>query len=96
MTPETFVQHAFSVFNFFEGLLWLGVAVGLACVYHKRRRNADLTVAAGLLFMTFGLSDFVEIQTGGWYKPWWLLAWKASDLVGLLVVYRIHRRRLRT
>lgn len=94
MTPEAFVQHVFSVFNLCEGLLWLGIAVGFGFVYHKRRQNAALMAAAGLLFMTFGLSDFVEIQTGGWYKPWWLLAWKAFNLLGFIVVYLLHRRRL--
>jgi hypothetical protein len=94
MTPEAFAQHAFFVFNLCEGLLWLAIALGFAFVYRKRRQNADLMVAAGLLFMTFGLSDFVEIQTGGWYKPWWLLAWKASNLVGFVMVYLLHRRRL--
>ncbi len=96
MTTEALVQRAFSIFNLCEGLLWIGIALGFAFVYRKRRQNADLMAAAALLFMTFGLSDFVEIQTGGWYKPWWLLAWKASNLVGFIVVYVLHRRRLAT
>jgi len=94
MTLETVLQHAFTIFNFCEGLVWLAIAVGFAVVFRKRRQNADLMAAAGLLFMTFGMSDFVEIQTGGWYKPWWLLAWKASNLAGLAAVYVLYRRRL--
>lgn len=93
MALETVLQHAFTIFNLCEGLLWLGIAVGFAFVYRRHHENADLMAGAGLLFMTFGLSDFVEIQTGGWYKPWWLLAWKASNLAGFVVVYMLFRHR---
>jgi hypothetical protein len=48
---------------------------------------------AALLFLVFGISDFVEITTGGWYKPWWLLLWKASCLVGFVIVHTFFRRR---
>jgi hypothetical protein len=32
----------------------------------------------------FGLSDLVESQTGAWWTPWWLFAWKALCVLGLL------------
>ena len=93
MMLETFLRHIFTVFNLCEGLLWLGIGAAFAFALVKRGPNADLMAAAGLLFIAFGLSDFVEIRTGGWYKPWWLLAWKASNLLGLTVVYVLHCRR---
>jgi hypothetical protein len=93
LTLETVTQHVFNFFNICEGVLWIGIALGFAFVYGRRRQNGDLMAAAGLLFATFGLSDFVEIQTGGWYKPWWLLAWKSPNLLGLAIVYALFRRR---
>ena len=62
------------VFNFLEAILWLTVAAGFALVFYRQRRDSDLMLAAGLLFFAFGISDFVEIQTGAWYRPWWLFA----------------------
>ncbi len=95
MSLDNTIQHAVAVFNLLEGLLWLAIAAGLTWRLCRDRSNADLKVVAALLFLTFGLSDFVEIQTGGWYKPWWLLAWKASNLVGFVIVYAMYRRRSR-
>ena len=40
-------------------------------------------------FFAFGISDFVEIHTGAWYRPWWLLAWKATCVAGFPVVFDI-------
>lgn len=90
---EVFVRQAFVVFNLCEGILWISIAVGFAVVYHRHRRNGDLMLASGLLFLAFGASDFVEIHTGGWYKPWWLLSWKAAALAGFVVVYLLFRKR---
>jgi hypothetical protein len=90
---ETVARHLFTGFNAIEGLFWLSLAATFFVVAWRRRRNTGLAIGAGLLFATFGLSDFVEIHTGGWYKPWWLLAWKAFNLIGLATVYGVYRRR---
>lgn len=86
-------ENVFRRFNRAEGIFWIVLGLGFFVVMARRRQNLDLMTAAGLLFVAFGLSDFVEIQTGGWYKPWWLLAWKAANLAGFLVVYLSFRRR---
>ena len=93
MTLDNAIQHTFTLFNLAEGLLWLGIAAGLAFTIHRSRRNTDLRIVTAILFLTFGASDFVEIQTGGWYKPWWLLAWKALNLVGFVILFSQFRRR---
>jgi hypothetical protein len=90
---DAFVECVFVVFNLCEGLLWCGIAVGFVVVLTRKRQNVDLMLAAMFLFMVFGISDFVEITTGGWYKPWWLLLWKASCLAGFAAVYVLFRRR---
>jgi lipopolysaccharide export LptBFGC system permease protein LptF len=93
MPMEAFVERAFVIFNVCEGVLWVAIAAGFAEVYRRRRENGDLMLASGLLFLVFGISDFVEIHTGGWYKPWWMLLWKGSTLVGFVVAYLLFRRR---
>lgn len=89
---ETVARRLFTGFNAVEGLFWLSLAATFLTVAWRRRQNTGLAIGAGLLFATFGLSDFVEIHTGGWYKPWWLLAWKATNLIGLVLVYIAYRR----
>jgi hypothetical protein len=90
---EALATWAFSVFNVCEGLLWIGIAVGFALVYGRKRENGDLMLASGLLFLAFGISDFVEIWTGGWYRPWWMFLWKATTLGGFILVYVLFRIR---
>lgn len=90
---ESFAAQLFVTFNVCEGILWIGIAFGFAASLYQHRENAGLKMAAGFLFLAFGVSDFVEIQTGGWYKPWWLLAWKAGALSGLFGVYILFKRR---
>jgi hypothetical protein len=50
-------------------------------------------LAAGLLLFEFGLSDFVEMQTGAWYRPWWLCLWKTATVIALLALFVLFRRR---
>ena len=81
-------------FNFLEACFWisLGVAFLLAACSKKRRRSPVIT---SFVFVAFGISDLVEIQTGAWWRPWWLLAWKTvcvAMLVGLYAQY-VQRRR---
>lgn len=53
----------------------LGFALG--AVRHTGPARARCVLAA-VTFAAFGLSDVVEVQTGAWYRPWWLFAWKAA------------------
>lgn len=78
--------------NYVEAILWAGIAV-VALV----RRNSRWGYALSAALLAFGVSDLVEAQTGAWYDPWWLLAWKALCValilaVGLIVL-RIRRGR---
>jgi hypothetical protein len=86
------LERMCAVFNFLEAILWLSIAAGFAVVFCRRRKNPRLMLAAGLLFFAFGISDFVEIHTGAWYKPWWLFAWKAACVVGFPIVFGLFWR----
>ena len=63
--------------NLIEGILW--IAIGLCftvALLRPKRRRAKLIAAAN--FIVFGCSDFVEYQTGAWWRPWWLMLWKGT------------------
>ncbi len=82
--------------NFFEGFFW--IAIGLCFAESLRRpglRKAKLI--ATLNFIAFGFSDFVEYHTGAWWRPWWLLLWKAACVCILVVQFigYVKRRRYR-
>lgn len=67
--------------NYVECGLWAGLG---AVTLIKGKGSARL-VLAGML-VAFGISDLVETRTGAWYRPWWLFAWKAICVLGILVV----------
>lgn len=77
--------------NLIEGCVWLAIAgVFLIQIARGRAWRGRLVVAA-VSFAVFGVSDWVEITTGAWWRPWWLFAWKAACVLTfgwLLVEYR--------
>ena len=66
--------------NVAEACLWIGLAV-LAL----RRRVGQWSIGLAAALTLFGVSDLVETQTGAWYDPPWLLAWKAICVLALIV-----------
>lgn len=81
-----------ALFNTFEIFLWS--ALGLA-VWRRGRggppRVRRLSRVAAVAFLVFAASDAMELQTGAWWRPWWLFAWKAACvalLTGCLVAHR--------
>lgn len=81
---ENSVTH--KIFNFLEAGLWISIAAALL-VYSirsesKQRKMAYVAIAA--LFM-FGISDIIEVYTGAWWKPPWLLLLKALCVLALVV-----------
>ncbi len=84
--------------NYIEAALWILMAV-VGGVYAVQgvgtaRRRWWLVAAALALF---GLSDVVEARTGAWWRPWWLLVWKAACLAafaGAAVHYFRQKRRI--
>ena len=69
--------------NMAEAALWGIVAAGFL-VAAVRPRLRMMKLAAGAAFLAFGASDVVEAHTGAWWRPWWLLAWKAACVAVML------------
>lgn len=80
--------------NAFEVVWWIGCG---AVVGAKSLRAGAPHRWRGLLsavtLVLFGLSDVVELQTGAWWRPWWLLVWKALCIAILVTCAWIHFRR---
>ena len=90
------LEEATRVMNLIEGLFWILLAVCCgwkAFVCDKRRKGPWL--AAFGAFLLFGISDFVEVGTGTWWRPWWLIIWKAA-CIGVLVLSYVWCKRCRT
>ena len=75
-----------STFNFWEALFWLFcgiVSFGKAVKNSIYRRKC---IVLGVVFVVFGMSDFVEMQTGAWWQPWWLFVWKLLCMISITFV----------
>jgi hypothetical protein len=75
--------------NYIEAGLWSLFTLGFIIYSYKQespiaRRKNQITA---MIFFLFGLSDIVEVQTGGWWKPWWLFLWKASCVLGFVACF---------
>jgi len=80
--------------NVIEAVFWMAVA---ATVYLRSERNSgpgwlDLGARAAVAFFWFGISDFIEVRTGAWYRPLGLLAMKGICVAVLLHCLVCHRR----
>ena len=87
----------FETINYLEAGLWgfIGIGFLIRAVSAVSRDRARCFVL-GVVFIAFGGSDVVEVQTGAWWRPWWLLAWKGGCLtcmVQQLIQYVRMRRR---
>lgn len=86
----------FEIANYAEAAFWAVVAVGFAWAAVRRTGQVGRECyLAAVTFLLFGFSDVVEVQTGAWYRPWWLLVWKGLcvlSIARLLAVYVRYRR----
>ena len=84
-------------YNYAEVALWPAMGALLA-VHGLRRRGAvrrDCWIGAATL-VAFGASDWFEANTDNeWWRPWWLLLWKAACVVTLVVLLAVAWRRER-
>jgi hypothetical protein len=86
----------FRTSNYIEAGLWIVIGMGFAMAAQGKsgllRRRCWI---AAVTFVLFGLSDLVEVRTGAWYRPWWLLMWKGACvmvLAWLLITYVREKR----
>ena len=94
--PVSSFDPTFVLSNQVEAAFWGTIAISMiaAALRHAGTARRDCFVAA-VAFACFGLSDVVETTTGAWWRPWWLLAWKAACVLAFLVLLARHVRRKR-
>lgn len=83
----------FETGNYIEAVLWglIGFAFLLAAIKPSKNRLQYLFLA--LVFFAFGGSDIVEVRTGAWWRPWWLLIWKGVCVLVMLQQFIRYTRR---
>ena len=59
------------------------MVVLIAAVKSSRKVRRIAYIAVPTLFL-FGVSDIVEVYTGAWWKPFWLLLWKGLCIIVLV------------
>jgi hypothetical protein len=76
-----------------EAVFWMaiGLAFAVSTLWRRGLARAKCLIAA-VVFVVFGGSDLVEVQTGAWWRPWWLFAWKAACVVAMFLLYLDYRR----
>lgn len=84
------MQSHVDAFNAVEAALWIGMA--FVVVFFGRQPRRISTYLWSLTLFLFGISDIVELQTGAFWRPWWLLAWKAGCLATFLSLFAHHQR----
>ena len=87
----------FRIGNYAEAALWMLVAVvfGVFAIRRGGLARRRCAIAAPVFFL-FGMSDVVEVQTGAWWRPWWLFAWKAVCVLGMVLLLAGYLRGRRT
>jgi hypothetical protein len=79
--------------NLIEAGFWFVFATAVAIGASSQGRSIkSLGMAASLISLLFGISDLVESRTGAWWRPWWLLAWKALCVAGLVLCFLRYRQ----
>jgi hypothetical protein len=77
-----------TLFNAIEASLWSLIAVVIAWrSWRAAGRSRIVGATAAVAFAAFAVSDLIEIQTGAWYRPVWLLAWKAACIIVFAACY---------
>ncbi len=73
--------------NIIEGFFWIAISlIFWLPALRRREKQRWFCLTGGLVFFIFGLSDFYESHTLAWWRPWWLMVWKAACSIGILII----------
>ncbi len=79
--------------NYIEAFLWFCFAIGFAVNAGKTSGITRINrLITSLIFLFFGGSDIVEVQTGARWSPWWLFVWKASCVLSMAILFWLYLR----
>ena len=89
-------QQMFETINYLEAALWCAIGLGfLVRAVRLSAKERGKCAMLGIVFIAFAGSDVLEVQTGAWWRPWWLFVWKAGCLAVMVqqLVQYLRRRR---
>ena len=74
-------------FNVIECIFWLTLSGALFFAYSRvPRKFKKWVLFSSVNILLFGISDAVEVYTGGFlHTAQWLLLWKLSNVLGLVI-----------
>lgn len=91
--PLPSITREFVLVNRIEAGFWIVLGIGFAAgVLRTRDVSRRLCAIASVTLVIFGLSDVAETQTGAWWHPWWLLAWKGLCVLALAALVALFVR----
>ena len=67
--------------NSLEAVLWFLVATALLLAAARVPTRSRALLGLSASFAVFGLTDLVEIQSGAWWRPPWLLVVKGVCVI---------------
>ena len=75
------------IYNLIEIGLW--AVIGMVFLVRALRPEfRRLKLAAAATFIIFAVSEVIELDTGAWWRPWWLFALKAGCVVCMFVLFQ--------
>jgi hypothetical protein len=75
-----------------EAILWTAIGAAFFWQAIRAKEASARCWLACAAFLVFGISDLIEINTGAWWRPWWLFVMKAVCVLILTALYFNHRR----
>jgi len=79
-------MDASRVYNIIEIFLWPTIGLMFFIIsFRKANRYKKLSWFLSIVFICFGISDYFEIYSGVWWRPWWLLAWKVLCVISFIL-----------
>ncbi len=77
-----------SVFNYIESVFWIIISLILFLKTRgKIKVKPEVRYIAVISFFLFGISDIIEVQSGAWWTPWWLLLLKFICILSFIFCF---------
>ena len=88
-------EAMFVVFNILEAIFWFVLGL-LIYMKTKEERYYSLKIMTSTTLIVFGVTDLIEVKTGGWDRPIGLLVLNSIcvlSLIGCFVKYKSIKRK---
>lgn len=68
------------IFNFLEIGLWATFALVVVLFGDRANLSGRTRAILSIALLAFSWSDYVELRSGAWWRPWWLILLKGTCL----------------